>query len=129
MSLFFVAPDCEKYPACTTNHQDKLFVCNPGAHCIKVFDKTGVLLHDIGCIVTNDKQFICPVGLVTDKYRQLIVCDVNDRRLQLFTLRGTFLSKLRKEYLNVGNPWYDAMRNNDDLFVADPWGGCIFVFH
>ena len=52
-------------------------------------DKTGIYLHDMtGCEGSNDGQFYCPCGLAIDKYNRLIVCDVDDKRLQLFTLRG-----------------------------------------
>ena len=92
--LSFVAPNCDKYPKCAVYYLDKLYVSYPRAHCVKVFDKTGIHLHDIGCVGSNDGQFHCPVGLVIDKYSQLIVCDVDNRRLQLFTLRGNFFGQI-----------------------------------
>ena len=125
----FTAPNCHEYPKCTVYHQDKFFVSYPFAHCIKVFDKAGMHLLDIGCKGSSDGQFDCPVGLVVDKYNRLIVCDVNNRRLQLFTLSGKFLSKMQEEYLNSCNPRYASINSNDNLFVADSWGNCIFVFH
>ncbi|XP_029201189.2 E3 ubiquitin-protein ligase TRIM71-like isoform X1 [Acropora millepora] len=101
------------------------------AHCVKVFDKTGLYIHDIGCEGSNDGQFQCPVGLVIDKYNQLIVCDMNNPRLQLFTLRGKFLSKLQGEWLNMSKlrPRHVAINLNDTLFVSSFRGNCIYVFH
>ncbi|XP_015779086.1 PREDICTED: E3 ubiquitin-protein ligase TRIM71-like [Acropora digitifera] len=101
------------------------------AHCVKVFDKTGLYIHDIGCEGSNDGQFQCPVGLVIDKYNQLIVCDINNPRLQLFTLWGKFLSKLQGEWLNMSKlrPRHVAISLNGTLFVSSFRGNCIYVFH
>ena len=122
------APNCDKYPECAVYHQDKFYVSYPGDHCIKVFDKTGVYINDIGCKGSSDGQVNYPVGLVIDKCNQLIVCDVNNRRLQHFTLSGKFLRKLRGEYLSNNNPWYAALNNNGNLIVAGRFGNCIFVY-
>ena len=92
--LSFVAPYCDKYPKCAVYYLDKFYVSYPWAHFVKILDKTGIYLHDIGCEGSNDGQFDCPVGLVIDKYNQLAVCDVDNGRMQFFTLRGKFLSKL-----------------------------------
>ena len=127
--LSFVAPDCDKHPDCAVYHQNKFYVSYPGAHCIKVFDKAGVYLHDIGSKGSNDGQFAYPLGLVIDKYNRLIVCDENNRRLQLFTLSGKFLSKLHGEYFSNSNPWYCAINRYNYLFVADYNNDSIHVFH
>ena len=117
LPLSFVAPNCDNYPARAVYYFDKFYVSYTWAHCVKVFDKTGIYLHEIGCEGSNDGQFDCPIGLVIDKYNQLVVCDVNNGRLQLFTLRGKFLSKLSDEYFS---PHYVSINNHDNsLFVAD----------
>ena len=117
------APNCDKYPECAIYHQNKFYVSYPEAHCIKVFDKTGVYIHDIGCKGSSDGQFHCPRGLVIDKYNQLIVCDADNLRLQIFTLRGKFLSKC----LNFPRPAYCASNNNGDLFLTSRLLDCISV--
>ena len=125
----FGAPDCDKTPKCAVYHQEKFFVSYPMANCIKVFDKTGVYLHNIGCEGSNDGQFLCPFGLVVDMYNQLIVCDVNNRRLQVFTLGGRFLSELQGEWF-YDSPWHAAINlNYDTLFASSFWGNSIYVFH
>ena len=53
----FSAPDCDVFPSYAICHQDKFFVSYLFANCVKVFDKTGVYLHDIGCKGSNDGQF------------------------------------------------------------------------
>ena len=123
------APNCDKYPECAVYHQNKFYVSYPGDHCIKVFDKTGVYLHNIGCQGTNDGQFDYPLGLVIDKYNRLIVCDVNNQRLQLFTLTGKFLSKLQEESLNDCPLCAAINLNSDTLYVSSLWSNNICVFH
>ena len=124
----FSTPDCDKSPSCAIYHQNKFFVSYKSANCVKVFDKTGVYLHDIGCEGCNDGQFDGPHGLVIDKYNRLIVCDEENQRLQLFTLDGTFLSKIEGQYFDDARPGIVAI-NNDSLFVAEFEGECIYVFH
>ena len=120
------APNCDKHPKCAVFHQNKFYVSYPWDHCIKVFDNTGVYLHDIGSKGFKDGQLNYPVGLVIDKCNQLIVCDVINRRLQFFTLSGKFLRELQGEYFNYNSPWY-AVNNNGNLTVAGESGNCVFV--
>ena len=126
--LSFIAPDCAAYPEYAVYHLDNFFVSYPGAGCVKVFDKTGKYLHNIGCQGLDDGQFDCPHGLVIDKYSVLIVCDVHNKRLQRFTLGGKFLSKLQGEYFNNDRPYNVTINNNDkNLFVAGLDN--VYVFH
>ena len=125
----FKAPDCDKSPFCAIYHQDKFFVSCFSANYVKVFDKTGAYLHDIGCEGSNDGQFDGPHGLVIDKYNRLIVCDRGNHWLQLFTLDGKFLSKLRRQYFENSFPTYVAINNDDSLVVADSINGLVDVFH
>ncbi|XP_015762184.1 PREDICTED: E3 ubiquitin-protein ligase TRIM71-like isoform X2 [Acropora digitifera] len=121
------APNCDKYPGCAIYHSNKFYVSYPMEHCIKAFDKTGVYLHEIGCKGSNDGQFYHPLGLVIDKCNRLIVCDGSNRRLQLFTLSGKFLSKLEGEYFSYNTPRYAALNNNGNLILAGLCEICIFV--
>ena len=76
--------------------------------------------HDIGCEGSNFRLFGYPTGLVIDKYNQLMVCSVNNGRLQFFTLRGKLLGTMWDKYFNNGSPRYVAISNNDsNLLVAD----------
>ena len=125
----FSAPHRDKSPFCAIYHQDKFFASYSFANCVKVFDKTGVYLHDIGCEGSNDGQFNGPQGLVIDKYNRLIVCDKDNERLQLFTLSGKFLSKIDGQYLKNGFPSYVAINSGDSLILADSNNGLISVFH
>ena len=125
----FSARDCDNSPSCAIYRQDKFFVSYYLANCVKVFDKTGVYLHDIRCKESNDGQFSYPFGLVIDKYNRLILCDSGNHRLQLFTLDGKFLSKIKGQYLQNCCPLSVAVNRYDSLFVADAKKDCIYVFH
>ncbi|XP_068727008.1 E3 ubiquitin-protein ligase TRIM71-like [Montipora capricornis] len=125
----FSAPDCDKSPCCAIYHQNKFYVSYGLAKCVKVFDKTGVYLHDIGCEGSNDGQFNGLCGLVIDKYNRLIVCDTGNHRLQLFTVGGKFLSKMDGQYFQNVVPYFVAVNNDGSLFVVDLDKDFVFVFH
>ncbi|XP_068676206.1 E3 ubiquitin-protein ligase TRIM71-like [Montipora foliosa] len=125
----FSARDHRNLPFCAIYHKDKFFVSYSYAACVKVFDKTGVYLRDIGCEGSNDGQFNFPDRLVIDKYNRLIVCDTGNRRLQLFTLSGKFLSKIDGQYFKNGSPSYVAINSDGSLIVADEGNRRISVFH
>ncbi|XP_068726647.1 E3 ubiquitin-protein ligase TRIM71-like [Montipora capricornis] len=125
----FSAPDRDKFPDCAIYHQNKFFVSYLFVNCVKVFDKTGVYLHDIGCEGSNDGQFDGPHGLVIDKYNRLIVCDSRNRRLQLFTPGGKFLSKIDRQYFQKGFPSYVAINSGGSLIVGDYVNSLISLFH
>ena len=127
--MSMTAPNCDNSPQCVAYHQNKFYVSYPQAHCIKVFDRKGVYIHDIGCEGSSDGLLEYPVGLVIDKSNQLIVCDVDNQRLKVFTLSGKFLSKLQKEWFN-DSPWFAAINlNSNTLFVSSLSCNDICVFH
>ncbi|XP_068726334.1 E3 ubiquitin-protein ligase TRIM71-like [Montipora capricornis] len=126
---FFGAPDCDESPYYAIYHQDKFFVSYYSAKSVKVFDKTGVYLYDIGCEGSNDGQFDGPFGLVIDKYNRLIVSDARNHRLQLFTLSGKFLSKIDGQYFKNGFPSTIAINSGGNLIVADVGNSLISIFH
>ncbi|XP_015779083.1 PREDICTED: E3 ubiquitin-protein ligase TRIM71-like isoform X1 [Acropora digitifera] len=123
------APNCDSSPECAAYHEKRFYVSYPVDGCIKVFDKTGVYIYDIGCEGSSDGQFDCPRGLLIDKCNQLIVCDADNGRVQLFTLSGEFLSTLGEEWF-FDSPWCAAINlNSDTLFVSSFSRYDIFVFH
>ncbi|XP_068727049.1 E3 ubiquitin-protein ligase TRIM71-like [Montipora capricornis] len=125
----FRAPDCDKSPSCAIYHQEKFFASYFFANCVKVFDKTGAYLHDIGCKGSNDGQFDNPIGLIIDKYNRLIVCDSGNHRLQLLTPGGKFLSKIDGQYFKNAFPSCVAINSGGSLIVGDFSNNCISVFH
>jgi len=91
-----------------------------------VFSKEGKFLYNIGSQGTGDGQLKGPVGLAIDRFNNLIVCDGDNRRLQIFGLDGKFVTKIDKLFSSV--PWSVAMSNNGKVFVTDFGKDCVYVF-
>ena len=123
----FSAPDCDSYPCCTVYHQDTFFVSYPYANCVKVFNNSGVYQYDIGCEGSGDGRLSFPTGHVIDKFNQLIVCDRGNKRLQLFTLDGKFITKITGQHF-VASPLFNVdVNKNVNVLVTDGNKNCIYV--
>ena len=125
----FSAPDCDSKPCCVVYHQDTFFVYYPYADCVKVFNNAGVYPYDIGCEGSGDGQLKFPTGLVIDKFNQLIVCDNGNKRLQIFTLEGKFVTKITGPYFVDSYLYAVAVNKNGHLLVNDTNKNWIYVFH
>lgn len=121
----FGAPYCDdhEFPPFAVSDQDKFFVSYREAHCIKVFNKEGVFLYDIGSKGSGDGQLSFPEDIVIDKFNNLIVCDKANNRLQVFALDGKYLNSVNEMEL----PNSVAVTKDGDLLVCT--GDCVQVFH
>ena len=124
----FSAPDYDSYPCCAIYHQDTFFVSYPHAHCVKVFNNAGVYQYDIGCEGSGDGQLWFPLGLVIDKFNQLIVCDRGNKRLELFTLDGKFVTKITGQHFVASFLCNVAVNKNGNVLVTDGNKNCIYVY-
>ena len=124
----FSAPDGDESPWFAVCHQEKFFASYRWAHCVKVFNKEGVFLYNIGSKGSGDGQFSGPVGLAVDSFGRLIVCDCDNNRLQVFTLDGKFVTKIKPQRTGLGWPRSVAVSNDGRLFVTDEWKHCVHVF-
>lgn len=122
--LAFSAPDSEVSPSFPYYYRGMFFVSYMRAHCVKVFDKKGMFLYNIGSEDSGEGQLRYPEGLSVDSYGNLIVCDASgiDQNLhsgvlKMFTLDGTFLTSFGEDTFKV--PWIVSSCNNGDLLVAD----------
>ena len=109
------APFCDKEPCFAIHHQGNFFVSYDSLHCVKVFSDIGQLLYEIGCKGTGDGQLRCPEGLAIDKLNNLVVCDKENNRLQLFSLEGKFVNSVTSEILK---PKSVAVAKNGDLLLC-----------
>ena len=126
----FRASDCGKsWLCCVAHHQDRFFVSDYDANCVKVFSEEGKFIYNIGSEGSGDGQLNCPTGLAIDKFNNLIVCDEGNRRLQIFRLDGTFVTKI-EEYFSKDNraPTYVAVSKDGHVFVTDNSKDCVYVF-
>ena len=125
----FPASDFDKSLMCAVYHQETFFVSDLNAHYIKVFSKEGKFLYDIGSEGSGDGQLKDPAGLAIDKFNNLIVCDSGNKRLQLFTLDGKFVTKIEQHFVEDSDaPSYVAVSNDGRVFVTDCEKNCVHVF-
>ena len=126
--LSFNAPDCEEPPHSAVYHQDMFFVTYGSVHCVKVFNKEGGFLYDIGRKGSADGQLHCPTRMAIDKFNNLIVCDKNNSRLQFFTLDGKFVNSTLTRQFN--RPCAIVTSNSGYVIVAyDIRNAHVNVFH
>ena len=121
----FSAPDSYIIPGCVFYHHDMFFLSYPFAHCVKVFSKEGVFLYNIGSEGSGEGQLKYPRGLVVAAFDNLIVCDSDNHRLQMFTLDGKFLTLFGQE---IHVPWAATVCENGNLLVTDAAKHSVLVF-
>ena len=125
----FRASDRDNSLYCAVYHQDRFFVSDAEANCVKVFSKEGKFLYNIGSEGPGDGQLNGPVGLAIDKFNNLIVCDGRNRRLQIFRLDGTFVTKIEEHFSKDNRtPAYVTVASDGLVFVTDNLKDCVYVF-
>ena len=125
----FCASECEQSLYCAVYHQDRFFVSDGKANCIKVFSEEGEFLYIIGSEGSGDGQLIRTSGFAIDKFNNLIVCDEGNKRLQIFRLDGTFVTKIEEHFSKDNRiPNYVAVSNDGHVFVTDISNDCVYVF-
>lgn len=127
----FSAPDCGTSPEFAICHQNKIFVSYFEANCVKVFSVEGQFAFNIGNIsklIDRDGVLNGPLGLSVDKDGNLIVCDFHNRRLQLFTPDGLFISKIEQQLRQSVGPYSVAVLNDSRVLMIDILGHSIHVF-
>ena len=121
----FSAPDCDESPWIAVYHQDVFFVSYPSAHCVKVFNKEGETLYDIG---KNPQELSKPLGLTVDKFNNLIVCDGDGRNPKVFTLEGKFLNTFFGDFFE----WHEcpsvAVSKTGAPFITDTCKNAVSIF-
>ncbi|PFX32800.1 E3 ubiquitin-protein ligase TRIM71 [Stylophora pistillata] len=131
--LAFSAPDSEVNPSFPYFYRGMFFVSYMRAHCVKVFDKKGVFLYNIGNEGSGEGKLRYPEGLSVDFCGNLIVCDASgfDQNLhrsgvlKMFTLDGAFLTSFGEDTFKV--PWIVSSCNNGELLVADVVGDSVHI--
>ena len=125
----FKVPGCDKEADCVVYHQEKFFASFSRACRVMVFNNAGEYLHDIGSKGSGDGQIRNPIGLVIDTFSRLIVCDAGNRRLQLFTLDGKYITQISGSFFEESYLRYAVISNTGHLFVTDSRRKCVHVFH
>ena len=105
-------------------HQKMIFVSYYWAGVVKVFsEKDGVFLYSIGISKPS-----YPLGLEVDRFDNLVVCDRDNARLQIFTLDGKFLNTVEGQHNGLSEPYSIAVSSASQLFVTDYSKHCVHVF-
>ena len=118
----FSASDCHEFPWVGVCHQDMFFVSYPAAHVVKAFSKDGTFLYDIG----GDRLLSKPLGLATDGFNNLVVCDADNSELKVFSLDGEFLNAFGDCCLEY--PCSVTLSNRKLLLIVDSAKDCVVVF-
>ena len=112
-------------PSFAIHHQDKFFVSYGEEHRVSVFNDDGTFLYDIGAQGDTNEKLNAPLGLAIDKFSNLIVCDSDAGRLQVFTLEGRYVTTIT----GFGSPQYVAVSEDGHMYVADEGKKCVHVLH
>ena len=98
-------------------YEEKFFVTEKNNNCVKVFDERGQFLYKFGEKGNGDGQLIRPFGLCVDKYGNLLVCDVGNKRIQQFSSEGTFTGKTSSK-VNPMSPCSDVTMPDDRILIS-----------
>ena len=121
----FSDPNSNANPEIPCYYHDKFLVSYRWNHCVKVFNKEGVFLYDIGYEGSGDERLYRPMGLAVDAFGHVIVCDTGNNKLKVFTVEGKFLNLVGKKTIKV--PAFMTVCNNGDIMVSDVVKDCIHV--
>ena len=122
-------PVLDGSPSFAIHHQDRFFVSYQKTRCVKVFSDDGDFLYDIGTSREATKQVNRPLGLAIDKFNNLIVCDTDGCRLQVFTLDGRHVTSIEGHDNGFKSPQFIAISQDGRLFFTDTGKKCVHVFH
>ena len=122
--LLTIRESANALPRHAVCHQKTIFVSYYLAGIVKVFsEKDGVFLYSIGV-----SKLSYPLGLEVDRFDNLVVCDRDNARLQIFTLDGKFLSSVEGQHNGLSEPYSIAASSASQLFVTDYSKHCVHVF-
>lgn len=88
--------------------KNSYFMTDGCANCVKVFDKSGTFMSNIGCM-----NF--PQGIAVTQSEILCVCDSNNNSVQLYYLDGKPISN----FPHLNWPMYLATGANGEIFVSE----------
>ncbi|MDZ4767979.1 MAG: TIGR03663 family protein [Chloroflexota bacterium] len=110
---------------------DNAYISDTGNKRVRVYDRNGNWLRDIGSAGTALGQLDEPSGLAVSSDGKLYVADTWNRRVSVFALDGTPLYSfpVRAWFEDLGNRPYLALDESRNLiYVTDPDAGRVLVF-
>ena len=112
-------------PSFAIHHQDKFFVSYGEKRRVSAFKDDGTFLYDIGAEGDTNEKLNAPLGLAVDRFDNLIVCDSNAGRLQVFTLEGRYVTAIT----GFESPQFVAVSKDGHMYVADKGKQCVHVLY
>ena len=111
-------PERLNNPSRCVCYEEKFIVTDLKNNCVKVFDGKGRFLYKFGEKGNGDGQLNSPYGFCVDKYGNLLVCDVTNRRIQQFSLEGTFTGETSAK-VTLEGPWGVATMPDDRILISE----------
>lgn len=99
-----------------------------GSHRVLVFDTNDALVRQFGAEGAGDGEFSFPNAVAVDGQGRVYVSDSNNRRVQVFSADGTFLSRIGAPAIRLAAPRGIAVDGEDRLFLVDTVTGAVSVF-
>ena len=113
-------------PASAVYHENKFFVLDGIYKFVKVFSNEGLYLYDIGNEESCAGQlFGYGEKLTIDAFNNLIVCDIKNSSLHVFSLDGKYINSFNE---GIESSWSVAAFENNKLLVGDYKKHVIHVF-
>ena len=81
-----------------------------------------MFLYDIGAKGSKREKLGKPLGLAMDRFNNLVVCDSNKSRLQVYKPDGRHVATVEGENSKLASPQFVAVSKDGHLFVTD--SGC-----
>lgn len=118
-------------PSSAVFYQGCYIVSDTFNHCLKVYNRHGVFLRQIGRPGMEPGQFRQPRGLTVDLAGNILVCDSGNHRVQILDCDGNFVRSfecLGSEADNFCLPYAIAVGKQGEVVVSDCNNHCIQIF-
>lgn len=114
-------------------YQDKLYVIDNKAQCVKILDRfTGELLKSFGGKGEEDGKFVKPNGIAIDKQGNIYVTDVIKCRVQKFNADGDLISAfgiISDQIGTFSRPKHVATDSDGNVYVVDAGFANVQIFN
>ena len=102
----------------TVSRHGEVIVSDSGNHCLKVFDKSGKFIRQMGHYGTADGCLKFPRGVCTDSVGNIYVADHYNNRISVFLQTGQFSHQLITSSNGLHHPQGVAISTRHTLFVT-----------
>ena len=108
----------------TTDADDTIIVPDESEDCIYIFNADGSLRLKFGSSGTGKGQMKEPRGVAADG-EYILVCELENNRIQVFTYDGTFVSMIESSEDPLQGPRGLALTSDGYVYVADTGHHCV----